>query len=84
MLFHSPRSGNFNIFMIDLNAPGGVDALQGKLNAPVPFTTPSSPAPASSDSKPQDTTTLLAMVSLGVAGFAVLFGVLYLWQKRQK
>lgn len=34
-LFHSPRSGNFDIYMVDLNAPGGIDALQG---TPVPST----------------------------------------------
>lgn len=35
VLFHSPRSGNFEIYLIDLNAPGGVDALRG---TPVPVT----------------------------------------------
>jgi Tol biopolymer transport system component len=30
VLFHSPRAGNFDIYLIDLTAPGGVDALQGK------------------------------------------------------
>jgi dipeptidyl aminopeptidase/acylaminoacyl peptidase len=33
VLFHSPRSGNFEIYMIDLTAPGGVEALRG---TPVP------------------------------------------------
>ena len=33
LVFHSPRGGNFDIYLIDLNAPGGMDALQGK---PVP------------------------------------------------
>lgn len=31
ILFHSPRNGRFDIYLIDLNAPGGLAALQGKL-----------------------------------------------------
>ena len=30
VLFHSPRAGNFDAFLINLNAPGGLAALQGK------------------------------------------------------
>lgn len=30
LLFASPRNGNFDIYLIDVNAPGGVDALTGK------------------------------------------------------
>jgi Tol biopolymer transport system component len=30
VLFHSPRAGNFDIYLVDLLAPGGVDALKGK------------------------------------------------------
>ncbi len=33
ILFHSPRSGNLQIYLVDLTAPGGVQALQG---TPVP------------------------------------------------
>ncbi len=33
VLFHSPRSGNFEIYLVDLSVPGGVQALQG---TPVP------------------------------------------------
>jgi hypothetical protein len=29
ILFHSPRAGNFDIYLIDLNALGGLNALQG-------------------------------------------------------
>jgi Tol biopolymer transport system component len=29
VLFHSPRAGQFDIYLIDLNAPGGPDALRG-------------------------------------------------------
>ena len=29
--FHSPRGGNFDIYTIDLTAPGGVEALQGTI-----------------------------------------------------
>jgi Tol biopolymer transport system component len=35
VLFHSPRAGNFDIYLIDLLAPGGVEALKGK---DAPFT----------------------------------------------
>jgi TolB protein len=34
VLFHSPRSGKFEIYMIDLTAAGGVDALRGKTILP--------------------------------------------------
>lgn len=33
VLFHSPRAGNFDTYLIDLNAPGGLSVLQG---TPVP------------------------------------------------
>lgn len=33
ILFHSPRAGNFDTFLINLNAPGGLAALRG---TPVP------------------------------------------------
>jgi len=33
VIFHSPRSGNFEIYMIDLSVPGGNEVLQG---TPVP------------------------------------------------
>lgn len=29
LLFSSPRNGHFDIYLIDLNAPGGLDALRG-------------------------------------------------------
>lgn len=29
VLFHSPRAGSFDIYLVDLNAPGGLAALQG-------------------------------------------------------
>ncbi|MBI3913569.1 MAG: PD40 domain-containing protein [Chloroflexi bacterium] len=31
ILFHSPRGGRFDIYLIELNAPGGLAALQGNL-----------------------------------------------------
>lgn len=31
ILFSSPRAGNFDIYLIDLNAPGGLDALRDTL-----------------------------------------------------
>jgi Tol biopolymer transport system component len=30
VLFHSPRAGNFAIYRVDLHAPGGLAALQGR------------------------------------------------------
>jgi hypothetical protein len=29
-VFASPRAGRFDIYLIDLHAPGGLDALRGK------------------------------------------------------
>lgn len=46
VLFHSPRSGNFEIYLIDLNAQGGVDALRG---TPVPVTLADTTKTASPD-----------------------------------
>jgi Tol biopolymer transport system component len=54
LLFHSPRTGNFDIFVIDLTLPAGINALQG---TPVPIVradglkasstpAPGAPAPA--------------------------------------
>jgi Tol biopolymer transport system component len=37
VLFHSPRAGNFDIYRVDLRAPGGLAALQG---TPAPGETP--------------------------------------------
>ena len=52
VLFHSPRSGNFEIYLIDLNVPGGIDALRG---TPVPVTLADTAKSASPDpvSKPE-------------------------------
>jgi Tol biopolymer transport system component len=36
VLFHSPRAGSFDIYLVDLKAPGGLAALQG---TPVPVET---------------------------------------------
>lgn len=36
LLFASPRNGNFDIYLIDLNAPDGVAAMRGKLSS-VPY-----------------------------------------------
>jgi Tol biopolymer transport system component len=33
IVFHSPRGGRFDIYLIDLNAPDGLRALQGKLKS---------------------------------------------------
>ncbi len=32
IVFHSPRAGSFDVYLINLNAPGGLAALQGKNN----------------------------------------------------
>ena len=29
VLFHSPRAGSFDIYLVDLKTPGGLAALQG-------------------------------------------------------
>lgn len=45
ILFHSPRSGSFQIYMVDLTAPDGVQALRG---TPIPGAViPGTPGPAS-------------------------------------
>ncbi len=32
IVFHSPRAGSFDVYLINLNAPGGLAALRGKSN----------------------------------------------------
>lgn len=85
VLFHSPRAGNFAIYLIDLSSPDGVSALQGK---PVPMATanPSAatnPAPSSTTPSSID----YGSVLIGVSALIVLMvggitGVV-IWRKRQ-
>ncbi len=81
ILFHSPRSGNFDIYVIDLDAPNGIDALRGM---PVPVTlatglgNPAAPA-ATLPATPETSSPVIlgivaafgAIVAAGVVGFAL-------------
>jgi Tol biopolymer transport system component len=89
VLFHSPRSGNFDIYLVDLNAPGGVQALQGaavpvelapgagKADAPTPSSPGVSPA-----ADPDQT---ILVIGLGVVALASI-GVLGLliWRRARR
>lgn len=79
LLFHSPRGGNFDIYMIDLNTDGGPDAMHGKTTRAerVP-TTSASTSPAttasSTDARAENNSTLIIG---GIAGVVVvLAGIL--------
>lgn len=70
VLFHSPRGGNFDIYLIDLSAPGGVDALQGN---PVPADQVGVAVTNSSTSLPAaNAQGIIASITIGVAFLAVL------------
>ncbi len=83
ILFHSPRSGSFQIYMVDLTAPEGIQALRG---TPVPAAIiPGTPGPATvnpATAQPEQQSTLLgpglAAGSLVVAAGAI--GLL-LWRR---
>jgi Tol biopolymer transport system component len=87
VLFHSPRSGNFEIYLVDLNAPGGIDALQG---TPVPLPlaagVKTSALPASSAADPaargSDVFVYAAGLGLALAGIGVM-GYL-VWRKTSR
>ncbi|MBI5302223.1 MAG: PD40 domain-containing protein [Chloroflexi bacterium] len=71
VLFHSPRGGNFDIYLIDLGVSNGVEALQGK---PIPSdriqkaATPASPVATSPAPTQQTDLGLLTWVFLGTIG----------------
>ena len=95
VLFHSPRAGNFDIYLVDLSAPEGLPALQGTPvavsrpeSAPAPGTsaiTPPTPAPAPAQSERATPTagagTDLIWVPLLIAAVAVGFA-LFVWLRR--
>ncbi len=84
VLFHSPRSGNFDIFMIDLKAAGGPEALQGTPEAgavsppsvAVPTTAPLPAAPPQSVTQANPALLWLA-VSVGVIGIVVALAIVF-------
>ncbi len=70
VLFHSPRSGSFEIYLIDLSTPIGVEALRGK-QVPVALadiTTTSSPV----SSVAASTTPNSALILVGASGVGIL------------
>ncbi len=80
VLFHSPRSGNFEIYLVDLNAPGGVDALQGKSvpvqqSASAQNSTGAAPLP-SANAQENNLTILGIAAAFGAAVAASAFGLL--------
>lgn len=83
ILFHSPRSGSFQIYLVDLTAPGGEQALRG---TPVPAAViPGTPGPATVSpavAQSEQPGTLLALV-LGAGALVVAAGVIGLvaWRR---
>ena len=71
VLFHSPRSGNFDIYLIDLTAPSGLDALHGTPIPPAQITA----ASTSSSAALAQAATAQASASNQVAWYA-LAGIL--------
>lgn len=78
VLFHSPRGGNFDIYAIDRNAPGGLEALQGAGAGEVTPASTSASVPLYSQMNPA----LLAGAGLGgLALIAAVAGLLF-WRRR--
>ncbi len=82
VLFHSPRSGHFEIYMIDLSAPGGVEALRGTpvpavlasgASIPAPFVGDSSAAVLGADNR-------IVGLALGTLALAGAAGIV-LWRR---
>ncbi len=82
VLFHSPRSGNFEIYMIDLAAPGGADALKGKPIPPEQIkNADAANAPATSAISNMPISSFL-LLSAGLVSM-LLAGVVLLWYVRR-
>ncbi len=82
LLFHSPRSGNFQIYLIDLGDAAGVNVLRG---TPVPAQPAASAPVAVPPTTLQTNAADNLIVALGVgsmliASIAVVFGV-FLWRR---
>ena len=81
LLFHSPRGGNFDIYLIDLNVDGGLDALHGKSTRAERVPTASAAttsAPATSSqttARANDDSTLMIGGAAGIV--IVLAGILF-------
>ena len=84
VLFHSPRSGNFNIFVIDLNAPGGLDVLQGKSTPASPVRAPDSTASTGSNPQPLTVTAPFVIGAITAVGILAIGGLLLFKLKRRK
>lgn len=87
LLFHSPRSGTFEIYLIDLSVPGGVDALRG---TPVPTAVADTKAITKSDDPAPTTNTpsnvmplLLSAGALGIVAVGGLLGLM-IWRSKIK
>jgi Tol biopolymer transport system component len=85
VLFHSPRSGHFEIYLIDVTVPGGVEALRGK-SAPLTqadspqSTTPNSASPQSLPTNPGGWIAAAGALGVFIAGGVI--GVA--WWRRSK
>ncbi len=79
VLFHSPRSGNFEIYLVDLTAPDGIPALQGTPLAAQNISSAATPAaastPASGPARATDSDPLLPVIGLGVLALLAFAGV---------
>lgn len=81
VLFHSPRTGNFNIFVIDLNAPGGIDALQGKITTPEVVPSSASTSPVTVEAKSQDSIIPYLVIGI-VMVLAISVAALFYWKQK--
>jgi Tol biopolymer transport system component len=88
LLFHSPRSGNFDIYLIDTTVPGGIDALRGQAVpiqlAPGLSSSPGAPTPTLPENTETSGPLMIAIatavgviVTAGVVGFT-------LWQSSKR
>ena len=84
VLFHSPRTGNFNLYVIDLNASGGLDALQGKTTSPAAVLSPASTTPLNAEAKPQDSTVPYLIIAVVIVLALSIVAFFYFRQKFRK
>jgi dipeptidyl aminopeptidase/acylaminoacyl peptidase len=85
VLFHSPRSGSFEIYLVDLSLPDGIAALQGK-SVPTGHA-PSTPDTSTTGNSAPATVQSNVSATLGIAAAFGLFAIagvlgLAVWRNR--
>lgn len=83
ILFHSPRAGNFDIYLIDLNALGGLNALQGT-RVPVERAPNTTPAAVPVTATPTFQVENILILGLGIGFASMVAAGLIFWTLRRR